>query len=216
MNRTDELIDQLASDVRPVRPLAPPLRRALVWLAPAALVSGLLILLLGDLREPLSRYRGREEMMVLEMAAMLATGLLAVVGAFVVAVPGRSRRWLLAPIVPFSIWLLLSGAGCYRDLVQNGPSGLQIGHGIDCVAYIIGTSLVLGTPLLWLLSRARPIDPLPVALLGGWGTAGLAAFTLQFFHPFAVTFIDLAFHLLAIMIVVVTAAALNRRTLSPA
>ena len=71
-------------------------------------------------------------------------------------------------------------------------------------------------PLLWLLSRARPIDPAPVALLGGLGAAALAAFLLQFFHPFQVTFIDLAFHLLAVTIVIGGAALVRRRALRPA
>jgi hypothetical protein len=74
----------------------------------------------------------------------------------------------------------------------------------------------LGAPLLWRLSRASPIEPLPVALLGGLGAAALAAFLLQFFHPFAVTFIDLAVHLVSIGLVVGVAALLRRRTLSPA
>jgi ABC-type thiamin/hydroxymethylpyrimidine transport system permease subunit len=77
-------------------------------------------------------------------------------------------------------------------------------------------SLPLGATLVWLLSRARPIDPLPVAMLGGLGTAAIAAFILQFFHPFAVTFVDLAIHLVAIAAVVGVTALLNRRTLSPA
>jgi len=39
---------------------------------------------------------------------------------------------------------------------------------------------------------------------------------LQFFHPFAVTFIDLAVHLFAILIVVGAVGLLNRRALDPA
>jgi hypothetical protein len=66
------------------------------------------------------------------------------------------------------------------------------------------------------LSRARPIDPLPVALLGGLGTAALSAFVLLFFHQTAVTFIDLAVHLVAILLVMGAAAMLRRQTLSPA
>lgn len=216
MNRTDLLIDRLVSDATPVRRLNPPIARALAWLGVVALVGALAILLLGDGQALLARYRGSEQMMVFEMAAMLATGVLAVIGAFVAAVPGRSRRWLLAPLAPLTAWLLLSGVGCYRDLVKYGASGMVVGEGIHCLAYIMINSLLFGIPLLWLLSRARPIDPLPVALLGGLGTAALAAFTLQFFHPFAVTLVDLAFHLLAILLVVALAGLLNRRTLSPA
>ncbi len=216
MNRMDALIDTLAADARPVRPLKPPLVRAAGWIALVGLIGGIAVHLLADVQQLLARYDGRAEMLALEMIAMLATGLLAIAGAFLVAIPGRSRRWLFAPIAPFIAWLVLSGAGCYRNLVRSGSSGLEMGHSLDCLVFILGVSLPLGATLLWLLSRARPIDPLPVALLGGLGTAALAAFMLQFFHPFAVTFVDLSIHLLAIAVVVGATALLNRRTLSPA
>jgi hypothetical protein len=211
-----ELIDSLAADARPVEPLKPPLARALAWLAAAALLGGLAVYLLADVPRLLARYAGREALMAAEMAAMLATGALAVIGAFFVSVPGRSRRWLLAPLPTFLAWLLLSGAGCYRELVRHGPSEEGIGHSLDCLIFILAMSLFLGAPLLWRLSRARPVDPLPVAALGGLGVAALAAFLLQFFHPFAVTFLDLAVHLLAILLVVAATALINRRALAPA
>jgi hypothetical protein len=147
---------------------------------------------------------------------MLATGALSVTGAFVAAIPGRSRRWLLAPLPPLAAWLLLSGLGCYRELARSGPSGWEIGHSGQCLAFIVAASLPVGAMMLWRLSRARPIDPMPVAVLGGLGTAAIAAFLLLFFHDTAVTFIDLAMHLAAILLVVGAAALLRRRTLSPA
>jgi hypothetical protein len=216
MSRLDSLIDVLAADVRPVRPLKPPVVRAAGWLAIVALLGAFALYSLSDVQQLLTRYEGRSEMMALEMTAMLATGVLAIVAAFMASVPGRSRHWLLAPVAPFIAWMLFSGAGCYRDFVRTGLSGLEMGHSLDCLIFIVGVSLPLGATLVWLLSRARPIDPLPVAMLGGLGTAAIAAFILQFFHPFAVTFVDLAIHLVAIAAVVGVTALLNRRTLSPA
>ena len=213
---TDQIIEALASDAQPVRPLPSPHWRALTALALIGLFGGLAILFLSDVPQLLSRYAGREEVMTLEMAAMLATGILAVLGAFIVSIPGRSRRWLLAPLPPFLLWLLLSGLGCYEELLRSGSSGWEVGHSMDCLLFIVATSLGIGVPLTWRLARAAPIEPLPVALLGGLGSAALAAFLLQFFHPFAVTFIDLAVHLLAVLLVIGAAAILNRRTLSPA
>lgn len=210
------LIEVLAADARPVRPLDPPLNRAATMLAGIALASGLAVYLLGDVGQLLDRYAGRGGVLVLEMAAMLATAVLAVTGAFVVSIPGRSKRWLLAPIVPFAAWLVLSSAGCNNNFVRGSASGLEIGHSIDCLTFIIATSLALGAPLFWRLSGASPIEPLAVALLGGLGIAALAAFLLQFFHPFAVTWTDLAVHLVAIGLVVGAAALINRRALSPA
>lgn len=212
----DELIDQLAADAKPVRPLASPLKRALKTLALLALGGGIAVLARGDAERLLARYAGREGIMALELAAMLATGVLAVTAAFFVSVPGRSRRWLLAPIPPFLLWLFLSGLGCYGDWVRNGPTGLELGHSLDCLLFILATSIFLAPLLIWRLSRAAPIDPLPVALLGGLGIAALAAFLLNFFHETDVTVIDLAVHLVAILLVVAATGLLNRRTLAPA
>jgi hypothetical protein len=212
----DELVEALAADARPVRPLSPPLHRALKALGVIGLLGGLLIYFLSDLGGLFARYAGREGLMMIEMAAMLATGVLAVTGAFIVSVPGRSRRWLLAPLPTFVAWLLLSGIGCLGNLTRTEVSAGAIGHSADCLVFILLVSLVLGAPLVWRLSRARPIDPLPVALLGGLGTAALAAFLLQFFHAKAVTFIDLGVHVVAIALVVGATALLNRRALAPA
>jgi hypothetical protein len=214
--RTDDLVAMLAADARPVRVLAPPLERALATLAAVALAGALAVWLAGDVGGMLARYAGREAWMAIEIVAMAATGLLAVAGAFFLSVPGGSRGWLLAPLPPFALWLALSGLGCYADPIRQEPSGPALGHSMDCLGFILAAGLGLGAPLLWRLSRARPIDPMPVALLAGLGAAALAALLLQFFHPFAVTFLDLAVHLAAILLVVAAAAALRRRALAPA
>lgn len=214
--RMDDLIDQLAAGARPVRPLASPLKRAALMLGLLAVGAGLTLFLLGDWSQLRARYAGREAMLVLEMSAMAATAVLSVGGAFFLSIPGRSGWWRLAPIPPFLLWLLLSGTGCYADLVRGGPSGQHIGHSVDCLIFIVTVSLLLGAPLIWQLSRALPIDPVPVAVLGGLGIAAAAAFMLQFFHPFAVTFLDLAVHLVAIGLVIGATTLINRRALSPA
>lgn len=213
---TDKLIDLLSADVAPVRPLRSPMRRALETLALLAALGALAILLLPDSTPLAVRGAGEKVQAGMEMAAMLATGTLAVVGAFHLSIPGRSRRWLALPLLPFAAWLMLSGVGCYRDFIRRGSVGLELGHSADCLVFILGASLLLGAPLIWRLSRAAPIDPLPVAALGGLGAAAFSAFLLQFFHPFAVTFLDLAVHLVAIAIVIGLTALLKRPILRPA
>ncbi len=213
---TDSLIDRLAADVRSVRPLRAPAHRALIAVAAIALAAGLAIVLLGDIEGLHRRYAGRETLLALEMAAMLATGVLAIVGAFFVSIPGGSSRWMAAPILPFALWLLLSGVGCYGDVVRRGGVEWEVGDSMQCLLFILTTSVVLAPLLIWRLARARPINPLPVALLGGLGVAATTALVLQFFHPFAVTFIDLAVHLVAILMVIGAAGLLNRRALDAA
>jgi len=161
-------------------------------------------------------YSGREAAFGLEMTAILATGLLAITAAFFASIPGHSRWWRAAPLPAFAAWLILSGAGCYGDLVRDGASGWVMGESLHCLVFIVATSALLAGPVVWRLSRAAPIEPLPVALLGGLGIAAFSAFVLQFFHPFSVTFLDLAVHLVAILAVVVVIALLNRRALGSA
>lgn len=207
----DGIIDTLAADVRPVKPLPSPGRRALTTLGLFALAAAVAVAL-SDIGALLARYAGRELQLAAEMAAILATGLVAVTGAFFVAIPGRSRLWLAAPM-PFLLgWLMLSGAGCYRA----GSFRWELGDSVHCLLFVTGTSVVLAVPLVWRLSRATPIDALQVALLGGLGVAALSAFLLFFYHPFDVTIVDLAVHLAAILLVAAAMALLRRRTLSPA
>ncbi len=213
---TDALVDALAAQARPVAPLAPPFRRAALTLVPLVLAGAALIAVGGDMTGMRSRYAGRETLMTVEMAAMLATALLAVGAAFALAVPGRSRRWARAPVPPLLVWLGASGLGCLGDLERMGSRGWTVGHGGDCLLFILGAGLPIGALLLWRLSRARPIEPLPVALLGGLGAAALAAFLLQFFHPFGLTLLDLAVHLGAVAFVVGLAALARRPMLAPA
>ena len=212
--RTDALVAALAAQARPVAPLAPPLARAAATLAVIAVAGAALVAGAGDMRGMATRYDGRELLMFVEMAAMLATAILAAIGAFALSVPGASRRWLLAPLLPLLVWLGASGVGCLGDLTRL--AGVDRDHSGSCLLFILGAGVPIGALLLWRLSRARPIEPLPVALLGGLAAAAIAALLLQFFHPFGLTLIDLAVHFAAVGSVVGLAALARRRALAPA
>lgn len=212
----EALIEALAADARPVRPLRPPIGRAAATLAAAAVAGLLAVLLAANLDQLRSLHAGREAMLALEMLAALATGVLAVTGAFFAAVPGHSRRWRLAPLPFLAAWLLLSGANCLGLLPGGAAAGRAGGESMHCLLFILGVSVVMAPLLVWNLSRARPIDPLPVALLGGLGAAALGAFLLHFFHPFAVTVPDLGMHFAAVALVIGVGGLLHRRALAPA
>jgi hypothetical protein len=149
--------------------------------------------------------------MVMETMAMLATAILAIVAAFILSVPGRSAGWVMAPLPPLLLWFCFSGVGC---LLGSGRDGLE--HTTDCLTFILLASAATGLPLLWSLSRAHPIEPLQVALMGGLGAAAISAFLLQFFHPFGLTIFDFAVHFGALLIVLAAAALSRRMTLAPA
>ena len=139
-------------------------------------------------------------------ACHTGAAIVATVAAFHLSVPDRSPRWVLAPMPALLLWVAAAGAGC----LSNG-----VGHvNWDCVLFttMVGTPLLLG--LLLALRRARPLAPASVAWMGGLAAAGLAAFLLQFFHPFDVTVMDLLLHALAVAIVLLVARALARPLLA--
>jgi|SRR5580658_4337106 hypothetical protein len=209
MTQTDDLIESLAADLTPVQPLRPPPLRALLWFAVVAVIALLVVWPFANL----SIFMGRMQVprIALECAGSLFTAIASIVAAFELSIPGRSKRWAALPLAPLVLWLGASGMGC----LANGM-GMPLAHGESphCFMFIVGASAPLSIALFWMLRRARPISPLPVAALATLGVAASAATLLQFFHPFDITVIDLAFHLAAVGCVVLLGAALRRPLLS--
>jgi len=211
--QTDKLIESLAAQLQPVRPMRAPLLRALLWLAVVgAVVSAFLMLHKGGL--DLFMQRIAVPRVALECVGTGLTAITAVIAAFELSVPGRSPRWALVPVPPLLLWLAASGLGCLRNGWSLYGAGGIVGDSSGCFAFILLASLPLATGLFWMLRRARPIAPLPVAALGTLGVAATAAFILEFFHPFDVTVIDLALHLSAIGLVMLIGTLWRRPLLA--
>lgn len=211
---TERLIQNLVGGLVPVRPLRPPAQRALLWLAPVAVLIGVALLRFADWAAVAQRMAAPRT--ALECAAAGLTGICAVFAAFMLSVPGRSERWAALPLPPLLVWLAVSGLGCLKNgWGPHGPGG-GFGESSHCFAFIVGVSVPLSIALFAVLRRAHPIAPLRVAALGTLGVAALADFILEFFHPFDVTVIDLALHLAAIAVVMLVGIALRRRLLAGA
>ena len=208
---TDQLIGSLTRGLAPVRPMRPPVLRALLWLGATSLIATLAIMHWANLRVFVTRTS--EPRLALGAAAMLLTGITAVVAAFYLSLPDRNRLWRYAALPPLALWMATSGAGCLAYGVGLGSAGNRLGDSAGCFKFIVAVSVPLAALLYAVLRRARPIEPLPVALNAALGVAALAAFVLQFFHPFDTTVIDLALHLAAVAVVVGLAGA-SRRALA--
>ncbi|MBM3548006.1 MAG: DUF1109 domain-containing protein [Alphaproteobacteria bacterium] len=204
----DDLIDKLAAEGGRVRRLAPPMTRALIWLLVVAAVSALAVFAFADL--PLFMSRMGDAKLKLELAGIFLTGIAAVVAAFHLSLPDRSSSWALLPLPPLALWIGSSGYSCWRHWIEYGPEGWSLGESADCFRMIVGASVPLGAALLLALSRARPLNPVPVTAVGGLGVAAIGALLLQFFHPFDVTFMDLGVHAVAVGLVVAGSAISGR------
>jgi hypothetical protein len=192
----DKLIDRLAADATPVKRLRPPLLRAGVWLGTyCALIAGA-VWVFGATPAAAAE----EPRALLESAAIVFTGVSAVIAAFFLSLPDRSRLWLAAPVVPLVLWLALSGYGCWLRWLEG--DGGSLAQSVDCLVFILGLGIPSAAALYASLRRAQPLDVVPVLVAGGLGVAGLTAGALQFFHPFDVTFLDLGVHIAAMSLVV--------------
>jgi hypothetical protein len=210
--RTDKLIESLAAKLRPVRPLRAPLLRALLWLVVVSALGGVLVMQEGGVS--IFMQRSAVPRVAVEDFATALTALTAIIAAFELSVPGHSPRWAVLPLLPFLLWVGASGLGCLQNGLSLYRPGGFAGESPHCFAFIAGASVPLAAGLFWMLRRARPIAPLPVAALGTLGVAATAAFVLQFFHPFDVTVIDLTLHLSAIALVMLIGTLWRRALLA--
>lgn len=208
---TDQLIERLVSSAEPVRRLRPPMLRACLWLLGVAAAMAIVIPVFANFA--LFDHKMQNPAFVFELIGTLLTGITAVIAAFHLSLPDRSRAWALLPLPFLILWLASSGYNCYSDWIEFGTKGWRLGESASCFGTIVGFSVPLGASLLVLLLRAKPISPGPVAALGGLGIAGIAAFLLDFNHPVDASFLDLAWHAVAVGFVILatsTAAKLPR------
>jgi hypothetical protein len=205
---TEQIIERLVADARPVRRLRPPGLRAALWLLAVAAIAAIAILLFADL--DIADRRLHDPKLVLEMIATLLTGIAAVIAAFHLSLPDRSPVWALLPLPFLAVWIASSGYACYRHWINFGPGGFELGESAHCLRFMLAISLPLGVSLLLMLRRAAPLTPVRVAAVGGLGIGAVAAFILQFFHPFDVTFMDLTVHLGTVALVVAVASLIER------
>jgi hypothetical protein len=206
--RTEHLIAQLAADVRPVRPLRPPMLRALFWLAVAALVIGTVVAAFG-IRPDFMTEMG-ETHYQLEWAGSLLTGILAAIAAFHVSLPDRPRTWALLPLPGLVFWLFSIGYGCMTDWVRHGAEGFAFGVSFFCFRSILLISIPLSVVLLAMLRLAGPVRPVPTIASGMLAAAALSACGVSMFHGDEATLMVLIWHGGAVALLVGLGTLLNR------
>ncbi len=197
---TDKLIAELTAEAKPVRRLWPPMVRAAAWLAVIGAASLAFVLHGSDLTKFAAR--ASDPRMAVELAATLATGLTGVIAAFHLSLPDRTRAWAWLPAPFIIVWMSLSGLGCYTHWAEQDARGWALGQSSQCFVFVLTAGVPLAAVLGWSLRRSAPLQPRLTAAVGAVGVAGLAAFILQFFHPFDVTLLDLGAHLAAVLLLI--------------
>ena len=190
--RTEELIDALSGDLRPVRRMASPGRQALGWLGLAVGLVALCVAAEG-LRHDLAQRMALPAELG-QWVASIATGVAAAVAAAMLARPDRSAAWVLLPVPPLLAWLASLGLGCLADMQRMGPEAMQVGTSWGCFRFILLLGLPLTAAQLWLLRHAALVRPAPVVVLAGLASAGLCSAGLTLFHHLDAALMVLLWH----------------------
>jgi hypothetical protein len=207
------LIGDLSADLKPVRRLAPPWLRTLYWL----LAVGCLALVLIGIRVVFS-WNGEAEVDPYVIPGALASGataLLAAFAAFELSLPDRSSAWALLPLPAFVVWVAINGLGCVASLANPAVQN-NVPLFFTCLSIIFALSIPLSVATIVMVRRARPLRPLPVAILGGLAASAAGATLLILVHPHDSAVLDLCSHTLAVIVVVCLNVLVGGRLFVPA
>jgi hypothetical protein len=209
--RSEDLIANLASGLRPVRRVWHPALSTAVWVLLAMAVIGGGVAWFGFRHDLAQRLAGGFDLP--QLLAALTTGLLAAFAAFQLALPDRDRRWALLPLPAAGAWLATMGWGCLADLARHGPEAWRLTTSFPCLAFITGFGLPLTVAILWLARHAAPLRPGPVAALGGLSAAALASVGLSLVHYLDAALMVLVWHGMAMSVVTLVASLVGPRVL---
>lgn len=197
---TDDLIEQLASDVAPVRPLRPPWWRASTWLIGAAAYVAVLTVVVF---EPWSAADVAGPRLVLPQIAAVLTAVAASVAAFASVVPGSRRRVLASPLLPALVWF---GALLFGEPAAAAPVSGAYREWL-CVVQIVLGAAPPSAALAVMLRRGAPLNPTVTAALAALAAGALANVGACFSHPHAYDAVTFVWHGSAILALVLLCAA---------
>jgi hypothetical protein len=199
---TNTLIERLAHEAKPVKPLRP-----------AALRAGLLIIVIAAAMGALAFYEGNYDAAfaslssipyAMELVGAFSTAVLAVVAAIMLSVPGRSESWIYAPLPGIVLWLSGGGIGCARFIDEHGFAQSLFASQF-CYEFIVVAGVPAMIAVYLFLRRAVSIHALGVTALGGLGAAMFAAVLLQFMHAHGTSPADFGAHAAAVVTLIVFA-----------
>ena len=173
----EDLIETLTENCAPVRRLAHPAWRALVWFAISLWYVAVVVAAMG-LRPDIS-VKMIEPRFATEVAAAFLTSMMAAAGAFCAACPGRPVWERFAPLPFLLAWVGALGVGCWRDVTALGFSGMATHSDIFCVPTIFAISIPSGLLILSMARRGAPIAPFVTTGLAALAAAALAAAGLR-------------------------------------
>jgi len=193
---TDQLIDTLVADVKPVRRLLDPMQRAALWVAVALVCVSLGLLHFGVRRDIATAWY--QVTFVLRLVLLASTMWLSVIAAFRLAVPGRdtrawSRWW---PIIGLAALVALAAGEVVTGMLF-GDAGSPF-RAWTCVRKVAFTGTVPAILAVALIQRAAAVEPKWTALLGVLAAGAAGALTSELACPIRAPMHIMLWHVLPV------------------
>jgi hypothetical protein len=205
---TDKLIERLSGEARPVRPQLSPVVRSLVILVPLLAAMVVYIAMRGHTTSVMQQMA--DPVFTIGLVASLATGIIAIVAALYVSVPGRAGNWPWAPVIPALAWFSAGFWECATYVRHNGIHDYDILASLDCFMFIGLTGTAIALLLFAVLRNSVVSNLFGITALCGLGAATLGNTLLTFFHPPGTNPVDFVTHLTAVTALVTYMATLGR------
>ena len=206
--RTEDLIQELVSDARPVTRIQPIARRLLAWVVLAAVSFGVVLFLMG-VRRDLGDSTDRADF-AFEAALLIITAMSAAVGALVVSVPGAERspmvRW--APIIAAAASVLWAAGELVYAAASGAPTG-RLTFAWHCVYKTACVGAVPGIALFLMVRRAAPMHAMWAGLLAVLATAAVGVLGANVICPNDRPLHMLLWHVAPLMLFAAIGAALG-------
>ncbi len=206
---TSKLIVALVADAKPVRRLKPPSLRAVLWSVACVPAIALIVWYYGGIGAEYGT-EVRQPSFVIESLACLLTGLTAAAAALNAAIPGRSQRLLLLPLIPLSVWLAALCYGCWHDWVTLGVAGVELDADWGCAAQTALMAIVPGLLFVMLLRRL-PIRSPAIAGVSALAIASFAVLGTSLYHTDDSSLTFLFWHVGAAAVITCAGFLIGRR-----
>lgn len=175
-NKTDQLIAELAADLRPVRMAGRVGHLVLAWCAIAGAYSWFAIVATRPVRDGVRTALLQQPVFALETLLGLATIVTLAWAALRTAIPAEPRtaafKW---PVIVGVAWIAILAAGIWYP---SHPVSM-LGKRDHCVWETLLISLPSLLLLLWLARRLLPLRPRWTGALAGAAAAGFPAAIMQ-------------------------------------
>jgi hypothetical protein len=205
---TDTLIERLARELEPVRPLPHPAVRTGMWILGAAIYLAVIAVPITSSADFAANTTGGLRFFIPQLLAIV-TGVIAAVAAFGSVVPGYPRRLWIAAATAAAAWgasLAIGARGQWSQPVDPALPSEWL-----CVALIVGIGAPLMLAIAWMLRRGAPFDPPLTVALSALAVTSLTNVGACFTHPHTNNAVTFVWHGLTLLVLVVVSVMMSRQ-----